>query len=138
MLPLGPFDLQFVIGRGGMGEVWAARHRGQGLPVAVKVLTVEGAREPTFMASFRNEARAMAGLDHPHIAMVYDHGEVGLATEAASDGKLVAGTPYLVMELADQGSLERWRGDMPWSRLRPTLLALLDGDTGVVTVIELP
>ena len=43
-LPLGPFDLIEPLGRGSMGEVWRARHRAEGIDVAVKVLTAAAAR----------------------------------------------------------------------------------------------
>jgi serine/threonine protein kinase/tetratricopeptide (TPR) repeat protein len=125
VISLGPFDLKFALGRGGMGVVWAGMHRVQQVPVAVKFLTV--GKTASLRAAFRNEVRAVAGLDHPHIVMVYDFGEVDEAVERASEGAFTKGTPYLAMELADRGSLNRVRGRMRWYQVREVLLSLLDG-----------
>src|SRR5688572_8103741 len=114
MIPLGPFVLGNPLGRGGMGEVWSGLHRDQGVPVAVKVLTREGTREPSFRSAFRNEVRAVAGLDHPGIVTVFDYGEVSAETEARSHGRLPAGSPYLAMEMAGGGSLASYCGRLPW------------------------
>ena len=76
VISLGPFDLAAPIGRGGMGEVWSGVHRAQQVPVVVKVLTTETARDPRFRQSFRHEVRAVAALDHPGIIVVYDHGVI--------------------------------------------------------------
>ena len=48
MIPIGPFVLESAIGRGGTAVVWRAHHREQGDPVAVKVLTSEGVRNPLY------------------------------------------------------------------------------------------
>jgi len=126
MIPLGAFELQSRLGHGGMGEVWRGVHAGQHVPVAVKLLTNELARKSTFRAAFRNEVRAVAGLDHPNIVLVFDYGTVDEETQAASDGALRAGTPWLAMELAEDGSLEDHRLVRSWPQLRGVLLALLD------------
>jgi serine/threonine protein kinase/tetratricopeptide (TPR) repeat protein len=124
---LGPFVLEQRIGKGGMGEVWRARHRTQHAPVAVKVLTAEGSSRPMFVDSFRNEVRAAAGLEHPHIVLVLDHGEVSAAAAAASGGELVAGTPYLAMELVEGGdTLAEHMGTLPWYEIERVLRGLLD------------
>ena len=99
-LALGPFDLHSPIGRGGMGEVWRGVHRASETPVAIKLLTGRGSVRSYFLSAFRNEVRAMAGLDHPYIAMVLDHGEVSAADAERSEGALQAGYPYIAMELA--------------------------------------
>ena len=48
MITLGAFELDRVVGRGGMGEVWRAVHRTERVDVAIKVLTGEGARDPEY------------------------------------------------------------------------------------------
>ena len=125
-IPLGPFDLFEPIGRGGMGEVWRGVHRAQDVPVAVKVLTAKGMRRNFFLVAFRNEVRAMAGLDHPGIALVFDHGEVSEESAVISEGLLVAGSPYLAMELAHGGTLGPWCGRLAWVECREVMLGLLD------------
>lgn len=126
-IPLGPFLLARRIGRGGMAEVWRGVHAWQGVPVAVKVMTGERARQETYRIAFRNEVQAVASLDHPGVVLVFDHGEVGPAAEEASRGLLRAGSPYLAMELADRGTLaELVSADPSWSKIHGVLLALLD------------
>ncbi|HEX3127877.1 MAG TPA: tetratricopeptide repeat protein [Thermoanaerobaculia bacterium] len=126
-VPLGPFHLERRIGRGGMAEVWSGVHAVQQVPVAVKVMTGERARNLQYRASFRNEVQAVASLDHPGIVLVFDHGEVSREAEDASRGLLPAGSPCLAMELADGGTLASIaRETLDWPELRRILLALLD------------
>ncbi len=74
-----------MIGSGGMADVYVAQDTRLARKVAVKVLRSDLARDPSFVARFRKEAFAAAGLNHPGIVSVYDSGE-----EPA---------PYIVMEL---------------------------------------
>lgn len=126
LIPLGPFELRGVLGGGGMGEVWSGVSRRRRIPVAVKVLTGDAAREPKFIAGFRNEVRAVAGLDHPSIVPVYDFGEIPPEAEAASEGRLPAGSPYVAMELLEGGALSRLVGKLTWPEIKQILLLLLD------------
>lgn len=125
-IPLGPFTLEARIGVGGMGEVWRGVHRQQRVPVAVKVITAARARQDRYREAFREEVRAVAGLDHPGVVHVLDLGEVGAEAEAASEGALVAGSPYLAMELATAGALAQRPWPTRWDRFRGELIALLD------------
>ena len=84
-LVLGSYWLLERLGRGGMGEVYKARHRRLGHIVAVKVLYPHLVRDPQAAYRFRREIEAAARLDHPHIVKALD------AEEA--DGVL-----FLVME----------------------------------------
>ncbi|MFF0869996.1 protein kinase [Nonomuraea sp. NPDC003560] len=96
----GRYELLEPLGRGGMGVVYRARDRELERMVAVKVLPAQMLRDEDFRARFRREARAAAGLSHPHIATVYDVGED--SGEDIGDGDPV---PYLVMELVEGGTL---------------------------------
>jgi serine/threonine protein kinase/tetratricopeptide (TPR) repeat protein len=118
---LGPFELGSVIGSGGMGVVWLARHRAQGVPVAIKVIEHRLAQEERYHAAFRHEVRAVASLEHPGIVGVYDYGQV-----PADHGVLPAGSPYLVMEYVEHGSLDLLRDRMSWPLLRHVALGVLD------------
>jgi serine/threonine protein kinase/tetratricopeptide (TPR) repeat protein len=109
-----------------MGVVWRAVHRSSGLPVAIKVMTGAKANDPAYRASFRQEVRAVAGLDHPGVVLVLDLGEVDAEAGAASDHEFVAGSPWMAMELASLGTLHEVARPLPWSRLRQVLLGLLD------------
>jgi serine/threonine protein kinase/tetratricopeptide (TPR) repeat protein len=109
-----------------MAEVWRALHVPQQLPVAVKVITQAAGRDPLFLRVFRNEVRSVARLDHPGIIMVLDYGEVPEDAERASDGRIAAKSPYIAMELASWGSLDRLKATLEWTDLSRILLSLLD------------
>jgi serine/threonine protein kinase/tetratricopeptide (TPR) repeat protein len=124
---LGPFELEHPIGVGGMGVVWRGLHAQERTPVAVKVLTGEGARDPRFLTWFRTEVRAAASLEHDAIASVIDHGEIDAGAAALSAGQFQAGNPYLVMELVAGDPLTRWCGRLGFAEVRAILLRLLGG-----------
>ncbi len=124
-IPLGPFDLVRLIGKGGMGLVWQGKHRDSGLPVAVKTLRRE-AGDAESVSQFEAEVRAVAGLDHPGIVRVYDYGLVDEIAAVASADRLVAGSPYLAMELVDGGTVRQLQGNTTWPEVRDLVLAVLD------------
>jgi Tol biopolymer transport system component len=68
---LGPYDIAGKIGAGGMGEVWRARDTRLGREVALKFLPEDFAEDPERHARFECEARVLASLNHPHIAVLY-------------------------------------------------------------------
>jgi serine/threonine protein kinase/tetratricopeptide (TPR) repeat protein len=124
MIRLGPFELQGLLAKGGMGEVWGAVHA-SGQPVAVKVLTAARARDPAVVRALHREARAVAGLDHPGVVTVFDYGVIDEGAERDSDGQLVAGSPWLAMERA-QGTAVELVGSAGWPGTRKVLLEILD------------
>jgi len=93
----GRYELEDRIATGGMGEVWRATDSVLGRTVAVKLLKVEYADDPTFRARFAEEARHAAALHHPNVATIFDFGEA-----PADSG---APRPFLVMELVDGRAL---------------------------------
>ena len=124
-IPLGPFTLTEVIGRGGMGVVLRGEYARDGVPVAVKVLKGKGAWNRSMIDAFHNEVRAVAGLDHPGIVRVYDYGQIPAATTII-EPTLIDQSPYLVMEFAEGGTLTPLRGCCSWPEARGILLGLLD------------
>jgi eukaryotic-like serine/threonine-protein kinase len=84
------YELEGVVGRGGMAEVYRARDLRLDRIVAIKTLRPDLARDHTFQARFRREAQSAASLNHPSIVAVYDTGEDG-----------ASGVPYIVMEYVD-------------------------------------
>ena len=72
---LGDFSLIAEIGRGGMGTVFEAEQISLGRRVAVKVLSSVAMLDSPQVNRFRNEARAAATLDHPHIVPIYAVGQ---------------------------------------------------------------
>jgi serine/threonine-protein kinase len=71
------FELQELLGRGGMGEVWRARQQSLGRMVAVKLLPPRLAKDPEFVTRFEKEATALAALNHPNIIQIIDRGVAG-------------------------------------------------------------
>lgn len=95
---LGIYQVESLIGSGGMGEVYRARDTRLGRAVAIKVLPPAFTSNAGRGARFEREARLLASLNHPHIATVY-----GLEEFAARGGAgRVVG---LVMELVDGQTL---------------------------------
>src|SRR5215470_20361474 len=91
----GKYRLVRLIGDGGMGSVFEARHEYLGTAVALKFLHPELARRPGLVARFLQEARLSASIRSPHIAHVTDVDQAG------------EGAAYLVMELLIGDSLAR-------------------------------
>ncbi|HXZ70258.1 MAG TPA: Stk1 family PASTA domain-containing Ser/Thr kinase [Streptosporangiaceae bacterium] len=92
----GRYELDGIVGRGGMAEVFRARDIRLDRVVAVKTLREDLARDATFQARFRREAQSAASLNHPSIVAVYDTGE---------DNSGPSHVPYIVMEYVDGRTL---------------------------------
>ncbi|MFK7930232.1 MAG: protein kinase [Myxococcota bacterium] len=116
---LGPYRLAARLGAGAMGEVWQAVHGPTHRAVAVKLLR---RNEPSFIDAVRVEIEAIAALDHPHIVALLDVGTVPDGSAA-----WIGGSPYLVMELLDGGSLFDLAPSLTWPETRDLLVALLSG-----------
>jgi eukaryotic-like serine/threonine-protein kinase len=95
----GRYQLDGLLGRGGMAEVRQARDLRLGRTVAVKRLRADLALDPTFQARFRREAQSAAALNHPAVVAVYDTGE-----EPAPDGSDLM-LPFIVMEYVEGRTL---------------------------------
>src|SRR5262245_815272 len=85
---IGPYEIVGSLGAGGMGEVYRARDTRLKREVAIKSLPPEFALEPERVARFRREAEALAALNHPRIAGIYDLLDVD-------------GSQFLVLELVE-------------------------------------
>jgi len=92
----GRYELDGIVGRGGMAEVFRARDIRLDRIVAVKTLRDDLARDQTFQARFRREAQSAASLNHPSIVAVYDTGEDMMGPTPV---------PYIVMEYVDGRTL---------------------------------
>ena len=114
----GRYKLGEMIGTGGMADVYVAEDTRLARQVAVKVLRSDLARDPSFVARFRKEALAAAGLNHPGIVAVYDSGE-----EPA---------PYIVMELISGHTLR----ELIHKGERVPLKRALEIGEGILTALE--
>ena len=92
---LGHYEVQTLIGTGGMGEVYRARDSRLHRDVAVKVLPDAFSGDKDRLRRFEQEARATGQLNHPNIVAIYDLG--------TSDGN--GGVPYIVTELLEGQNL---------------------------------
>ena len=89
---LGEYRIEAALGRGGMGQVYRARHVTLDRVCAVKILSAQLVADPVYRGRFLQEARAVARLNHPNIVTVYDAG--------VSDGNY-----YIAMQFVDGVSL---------------------------------
>jgi serine/threonine protein kinase/Flp pilus assembly protein TadD len=90
---LGPYEILAPLGAGGMGEVYRARDPRLGRDVALKVLPDAVARDPERLARFEREARAVAGLSHPNILVLYSierEGDLRFITMELVEGETLA------------------------------------------------
>src|SRR5438094_5400091 len=94
---LGAYEIQALLGAGGMGEVYRARDTKLNRDVALKILPELSAADPDRLARFQREAQLLATLNHHHIAQIY-----GLERQEGRDGQELHG---LVLELVQGPTL---------------------------------
>src|SRR6185312_1040153 len=92
---VGRYHVLGLIGRGGMGEVYAAYHPDLDRRIALKIVYGERAGDAERQSRLLREARIIASLNHPNIVGVYDAG-------------IVAGQVYVAMEYVDGGTVDAW------------------------------
>ena len=105
------YEIGELLGRGGMGVVFKARHKVLKRPVALKIVVAGAHAGAEERARFRTEAEAVARLQHPGIVQVYEVGEA-------------AGCPYLALEFVSGGSLAQQLDGMPMPPRRAAQLLL--------------
>jgi serine/threonine protein kinase/Flp pilus assembly protein TadD len=113
---LGPYEIQAVLGAGGMGEVYQARDARLERDVAIKVLPEQFAQDAHALARFYREVRAVAALSHPNILTIYDIG-----TDQ--------GITFAVMELLQGQTLGSRikQGVLDWRKAVPIATAIAEG-----------
>jgi serine/threonine-protein kinase len=114
-LILGRYRIESVLGRGGMGEVYRARHDRLGMAVAVKILTEVN---DDMVRRFEREATLMARVRHPNVVAIADFGQTA------------AGLPCIVMEFIkgeDLGARMKRRGALPWRESLFVIRGILSG-----------
>ncbi|HEV3023205.1 MAG TPA: protein kinase, partial [Pirellulales bacterium] len=109
------YEVEALVGRGGMGVVFRARHLRLNRRVALKMVLAGAYASPQERERFQREAQAAAALRHPNVVQIHDVGD--------SDGR-----PYFTMELVEGGSLaEKLAGKPQPARQAAALLATLAG-----------
>ena len=99
---VGRYQILERVGRGGMGEVYAAYHPDLDRKIALKVVHEAGADTADRQARLLREARSIARLSHPNVVTVYDAGTV-------------ADHVYVAMEFVDGQTIDRWLAASPRS-----------------------
>ncbi len=89
---LGPYQIETLLGAGGMGEVYRAHDARLGRSVAIKILPAEFSTDQDRLRRFEREARSASALNHPNIVTIYDLGRDGA-------------THYIAMELIEGQTL---------------------------------
>jgi predicted ATPase len=89
---LGPYQIETLLGVGGMGEVYRARDARLGRVVAIKILPAELSLDNDRLDRFQREARSASALNHPNIVTIHDLGQDG-------------STHYIAMELIEGKTL---------------------------------
>ena len=113
----GRYELEELVGTGGMSRVYRARDRQLERLVALKVLHERLGADDEHVSRFRHEARAVAQLSHPNVVTVIDRGEDG-------------GRQFIVFEYVDGESLKQLcerTGPLPVRRALEIAVAVADG-----------
>src|SRR5450432_1365856 len=97
----GLYRLVRLVGLGGMGEVWEARHERTKGRVALKLLLPEMGRDREVLLRFQREVEITSGLNHPNIVRISDANE------------LADGRPFLVMEFLEGCDLSKMVHGLP-------------------------
>jgi serine/threonine-protein kinase len=111
------YELEELVGTGGMSSVFRARDRQLDRRVALKILHAHYADDPEYLERFRREARAVARLSHPNIVTVIDRGD--------DDGR-----QYIVFEYVEGENLKELvlrTGRLPVRRALALALSVADG-----------
>jgi eukaryotic-like serine/threonine-protein kinase len=103
---LGAYEIQALLGSGGMANVYRSFDTNLHRAVAIKVLSPDAGTQPGFADRFRQEARLIANLRHPNIVQVYDFGQ--------QDSFI-----YMVQELLAGPTLAAWMSDLAGGGMRP-------------------
>lgn len=91
---LGPYEIQSLLGAGGMGEVYCALDTRLQRTVAIKILPAHLSADPDLHARFEQEAKSISALQHPNICVIHDIGAQG-------------GIDYMVMEYVSGSTLDK-------------------------------
>src|SRR5258708_11217161 len=111
----GPYEIESLLGAGGMGEVYSARDTRLQRTVAIKILPAHLSSNPDLHSRFVQEAKSISALQHPNICVLHDIG--------SQDG-----TDFMVMELVAGATLDKLipPGGLPTDRAVKCALQMAD------------
>lgn len=146
---LGKYRLVDLLGRGGMGSVFAAEHKTLGRRVALKIISKQTGRDPEQLERFLDEARRIAALDHPNIVRAFDVDHEGeryflvlervegrdLQQMVESDGPLDVGRAARFIRQAALGLAHAHDRKMIHCDIKPANLIL--GSDDVVKILDM-
>ncbi|MCU0238445.1 MAG: protein kinase [Pyrinomonadaceae bacterium] len=112
---IASFEIEKLLGKGGMGEVYLAKDKRLNRNVALKILPPANASDPSANKRLLREAQAAAVLEHPHICTIHEIGESG-------------GNSFIVMQYVDGETLS--------DRLKQTKLSDAEAITIAIQVAE--
>jgi serine/threonine-protein kinase len=121
---LGDFEVERLLGRGGMGEVYLARQISLHRPVALKVLRPDLLTKPTYLSRFEAEATTVAKLNHPNIVHIYTLG-------------CVEGIRFIAMEYVQGTNLRDYLIKKGALELAPALSIMKQAGTAIGVAGEL-
>lgn len=101
----GKYELQTLLGQGGMAEVWRALDSQLQRYVAIKLLHANLRADPDFISRFTREAQVIAALRHPNIVQIYDFHISENGTAGSSETDAIA---YMVMEYIQGSTLANY------------------------------
>ena len=102
---LGKYELQELLGQGGMAEVWKAFDTQLQRYVAIKLLHANLQADPDFVSRFTREAQTIAALRHPNIIQIYDFHIAETGSAGTSETNAIA---YMVMEYIKGSTLANY------------------------------
>lgn len=120
---LSKVEVQKLVGRGGMAEVYLGQHTTLNRMVAVKVLHAHLLDDASLMNRFTAEAQAVAALRHPNIVQVFDY-------------DVVDGRPYIVMELLEGISLKDYLEQLKYSEEKLPLTTIARLISALASALE--
>ena len=146
---LGKYRLLDLLGRGGMGSVFAAEHKAFGRRVALKIISKQTGRDPEQLERFLAEARRIAALDHPNIVRAFDVDHEGeryflvmeyvegrdLQQIVESDGPLDMGRAVRFIRQAALGLAHAHQRKMIHCDIKPSNLIV--GNDEVVKILDM-
>ena len=125
MTRVGAFELIEEIGQGAASRVWSAVHVPSQRKIALKIFNEFSGKTAT--DNLFREIRLVARASHPHIVRVFGYGQTQENITLPSGDSLPEDHLYLVMELAEKGTLKGALGRVRWEETRAILLDILDG-----------